>query len=157
MNRFFKKVEKTDGCWNWTASKRKGYGAFKYKGKIVGAHRFSYELHKGVIPEDMVVCHKCDNPKCVNPDHLFLGTQSDNMKDAYKKGRLKVPEGVKFKNNHIPKSRSVDIATVVKIKNMLNKGGIKPAKIAEKLSVSRFLVYDIRRGQAYKSIDTNSL
>lgn len=91
-DRFWKKVEKTDGCWLWTGSKqtsgqgKKPYGSFRFKGGWL-AHRFSWILHKGPIPKDMLVCHHCDNHSCVNPKHLFLGTQQDNMDDMKNKGR----------------------------------------------------------------------
>lgn len=91
--RFFTKVNKTASCWLWTARLYKdGYGVFEvttaYKEtKKVRAHRYSYELHKGPIPPGMLVCHTCDNPLCVNPDHLWLGTNKDNSDDKIRKGR----------------------------------------------------------------------
>lgn len=92
MDRFISKIEKTDTCWLWTGAKRhKGYGAFKFDSKVIDAHRFAYILFKGEIKDNLFVLHTCDNRACVNPEHLFLGTNSDNMKDCYKKGRLKLP------------------------------------------------------------------
>jgi hypothetical protein len=90
MERFFEKIEKTESCWIWTAGLRgkTGYGAFKINGKVIDSHRVSYTIHKGDIPVGMYVCHTCDNRKCVNPDHLFLGTAKDNHQDAVDKGKV---------------------------------------------------------------------
>lgn len=87
--RFYKKIRRApSGCWEWAgASSVMGYGYFGLGGRAVSAHRASWTLHCGDIPAGVCVCHKCDNKLCVNPDHLFLGTQSDNMKDMYRKGR----------------------------------------------------------------------
>ena len=88
MNRFEQKIDKSGDCWLWTASRNNGgYGLFKLAGKTTTAHRISYELHVGVIPDGMCVLHTCDVRMCVNPDHLFLGTQTDNMQDKANKGR----------------------------------------------------------------------
>lgn len=90
--RFWNRINKTEGCWIWTGAITKaGYGVLygaAYK-PIVYAHRASFELHHGPIEEGKWVCHKCDNPRCVNPDHLFSCTQSENVKDMDQKGRRK--------------------------------------------------------------------
>lgn len=92
--RFIDKIEKrSTGCWEWTASKTsQGYGYFTIRGiKAQSAHRLSFAANFGPIPEGACVLHRCDNPACVNPDHLFLGTRDDNNKDRAKKGRTVTP------------------------------------------------------------------
>ena len=94
LERFEDKFIKSIGCWEWRASKgNKGYGQFLINGQIRQAHRVSYQLYVGEIPEGLYVCHRCDNPGCVNPSHLFLGTQTDNMRDCENKGRGVHPSG----------------------------------------------------------------
>ena len=95
--RFLMRVKKTETCWVWIGGRDiDGYGSFR--GKVRGleykkAHRFSYALHEADVPRYKHVLHRCDNPWCVNPDHLFLGTNADNMADKMAKGRFRVPRG----------------------------------------------------------------
>jgi hypothetical protein len=89
--RFWAKVQKrgVDDCWVWTGNltEKNGYGRLRVSGQMVCAHRVSWELHNGLIPEGLLVLHKCDNPPCCNPAHLFLGTHKDNSMDAIAKSR----------------------------------------------------------------------
>lgn len=90
MRRFWDKVQKAglDECWLWTgALLHDNYGAFRFEGRMQGAHRVAYMLEIGPIAEGMFICHTCDNERCVNPTHLFQGTQSDNVLDSVAKGR----------------------------------------------------------------------
>lgn len=85
---FWAKVAKGDGCWEWQgATTNGGYGSFTENRRGVRAHRYSYRLHYGPFDERLLVCHSCDNPKCVRPDHLWLGTSAQNERDKILKGR----------------------------------------------------------------------
>jgi hypothetical protein len=85
--------EPNSGCWLWAGFERsnQGYGGIQIGGRAKFAHRVSWELHRGPIPDGLFVLHKCDVPSCVNPDHLFLGTKRDNAIDRHRKGRTKIP------------------------------------------------------------------
>ena len=90
--RFWANVVKTDSCWRWTAARTEdGYGRIFGNGRSLRAHRLSFEIHLGPIPDGMQVLHRCDNPQCCNPEHLFLGTTADNMADKFAKGRENLP------------------------------------------------------------------
>jgi hypothetical protein len=88
--RLWSRVNRTDRCWEWTgALMQTGYGAIRIGNRTRTTHRVAWELTYGAIPDGMFVCHRCDNRRCCNPSHLFLGTNQDNMRDASAKGRLK--------------------------------------------------------------------
>jgi hypothetical protein len=105
--RFWAKVQKSDGCWEWLACKtRTGYGHFAINGRYMSAHRTSWLMCNG-DPGDKHVLHTCDNPGCVNPAHLFLGTHADNMRDREQKGRANHPIGntsgvMKLRDEYVP-------------------------------------------------------
>lgn len=89
--RFWDKVDRRepDACWLWVGARRHRYGEVWRDNKHVYAHRVSYEIANGPIPAGLFICHRCDTPLCVNPAHLFAGTQTDNMRDAANKGRVR--------------------------------------------------------------------
>lgn len=92
LERFWRYVRKTEGCWEWTGGRFQsslGYGQFRVGKRKVRAHRFAWQITNGSIPNGMRICHKCDNPTCCNPTHLFMGTDADNIADRGRKGRTK--------------------------------------------------------------------
>lgn len=106
--RFWRYVDVSDGCWRWTGNgDLRGYGRIGAGGKSGGfilAHRLSYQMHKGQIPDGMVVMHECDNPSCVNPAHLRAGTASENIRDSFAKGRkVCVPPLHRGEDQHLAK------------------------------------------------------
>jgi hypothetical protein len=139
--RFWLKVKKNSGdrCWEWTAALRKeGYGNFWLKRRNVDAHRFSYELANGPVPKGAFICHHCDNPRCVRPDHLFQGTPKDNAQDMLKKDRKR--GAVKL-----------SVAMVKMIKRRLASGECHKA-IAAGMGVSENIVYFIKQGRTWTAI-----
>lgn len=145
--RFWSKVRKTadgGGCWEWAASKtRLGYGQFKVggrKGKMLKTHRVSYELYCGEIG-DLCVLHRCDNRACVRPDHLFLGTQLDNIADREAKGRggqrLRRGEGngrAKLNYDQVLSIRGKYAAGAASMKDIADEYGVSKAHISEIIS-----------------------
>ncbi len=102
---FWDRVSKSDDCWEWTGKLSHGYGVIQRgrEGQKILAHRYSWTIHNGAIPDLLLVCHHCDNPSCVRPDHLFVGTHADNLADARNKGRLSSPaKGWRRYRTHCP-------------------------------------------------------
>jgi hypothetical protein len=109
-------IDDATGCHVWTRAKMpKGYGRIHIKGKDHLTHRLSYELHVGPVPDEMFVCHKCDNPSCINPEHLFIGTIQDNHADMVQKGRN--PRGEKQWNARL----NEDYVRVIRLLKWTNK------------------------------------
>ena len=147
-NNFWKKVEKTIGCWIWKAGKDlEGYGRFRVKKHTGQAHRFSYELVHGKIPKGMLVCHSCDNPSCVNPEHLFLGTHKINGKDKAIKGRAARHLG---ETNPMSKLKREDVLV---IKSLYSKG-CKQESLALRFNVGQDHISRIVNGKCWNWLTT---
>jgi predicted XRE-type DNA-binding protein len=147
IERFHKKyVLKENGCWIWIGGSRKNTKGISYprhhvEGDIgYGAHRFSYEIHFGKIPEGMYVCHKCDTPMCVNPDHLFVGTHKDNMKDMVQKNRSFHGRGENKKGRAKLTNKQADQIRSMKLSQ---------SKLASMFGVSQTAISRIKRGVSY--------
>lgn len=138
--RFHANVQKGEGCWVWTAAtvnKAKLYGVFYAARRNWLAHRVAWLLANGEIPDGLYVCHHCDNPRCVRPDHLFLGTCSDNMRDASGKGRMfgqrPADDTIRGERHGIAK---LDEAAVRELR-ALHASGATVTSLARKFGVSR--------------------
>ena len=140
--RFLSKFRIGDGCWEWVGRKTlRGYGDVMRDYKYKKAHRCSYELFIGAIPIGKNVCHKCDNPSCVNPSHLFLGTQADNLADMRSKGR-----GTKLCGEQLSK-----VLTDEKVVQII-KSPLSRRKIAKEFGVSGSCIQTIRNGRSWKHV-----
>ena len=96
------RIKKVNGCWEWQGKiTNVGYGEITHERKYVLAHRCSYKTFKGEIPKGMHICHSCDNKKCINPEHLWIGTQQENILDAMSKGRLPLDKNFKQRKKHV--------------------------------------------------------
>jgi hypothetical protein len=148
--RFWEKVDigNVNDCWEWIASKRTGYGQFgiyKRRKSPFPAHRVSYELHFGLIPEGTLVCHSCDNPACVNPNHLFLGKDLDNARDRDQKGRSN-HAGEHNGNAKLTRKQVFEIIE-------LRKKGLLHREIAQQFGVATNTVTQIVNGQRWRDMD----
>jgi hypothetical protein len=147
-DQFWEKVEKRgpDDCWPWQGTIVRGYGVTRYQGRIVRAHRLAYELTKGPIPAGMHVCHSCDRPGCVNPNHLWLGTASENAQDRENKGRgfkaLGSANNQTFLTDH-------EVRT---IRRMYASGKYSKGKLARIFTVSRKTVQNVLAGKIWKHV-----
>lgn len=142
--RFWANVKKTPTCWLWTGTRTSAkisYGLMKGGGKRTVTHRISYELHKGPIPPGLNVCHHCDNGLCVNPDHLFAGTQKENMEDCSRKGRA---------SRHRTKLTDEQVAEIRRRykKSDLKDGG---GAISREMGVSNYAIILIAKGERRKN------
>lgn len=148
--RFLRHIDRTDTCWVWTGNtSRNGYGSIQEGGrnsKTVSAHRYSYEIHKGRIPNGMVVMHACDNPSCVNPEHLSVGTPQENTQDMIRKGRKRTVAPLGINNG---KSKLND-DLVRYIRNNREKSH---ASLARELGLSQNCIRGVRSGRTWGHVN----
>lgn len=153
---FWKRVDKgsPDECWNWKGNLfTNGYGqlGFVHRGSRL-AHRYSYLIHNGTVCNDNQVLHKCDNKKCVNPNHLFLGSQSDNIQDMINKGR----DNIYFKNGGSVGEKNtkskLNETDVEEIKRKYNTGLYTQLKLSEIFGISRSAISHITRNYTWRHI-----
>jgi hypothetical protein len=150
---FWSQVDKSGECWEWQGARSQGYGRIHVKNAPRSAHRYSWELHYGPIPAGLFVCHHCDNPPCVRPDHLFLGTVYDNNRDAAEKGRLGSRDraflsrigGTKQFGLHNGNAK-IPYAVVVEIRNSTERTGLLAARYGISLSQIKRIRNGTRRG-----------
>ncbi len=147
--RFWEKVNKTDGCWEWTSTiGTNGYGKFWFNGKVHEAHRFIYEQLHGDIPDNICVCHSCDNPICVNPIHLWPGTVAQNVDDKVRKGRQNCgirPSGVDY-----PIKLNRD--RVFQIRALYATSGYSQATLGRMFNVRPATIGEIVRREIWKHV-----
>lgn len=155
MERFWVKVSRREsGCWEWTASRfPKGYGRFRINGRTLQAHRIAYEMTYGPIPEgDWCVCHRCDNPPCVNPAHLFLGTKSDNALDMIRKGRHWVVNDPARRatggDAHCARLTAEEVMTIMRLRSL----GLSQRAIAARVGCSQSHVGRILNGHHWPEL-----
>jgi hypothetical protein len=141
-------IDEQSGCWNWQSTTRNGYGRLIVGSrtdktrKSVSAHRYSFEIFVGPIAEGLEVCHRCDNPSCVNPQHLFLGTRQDNIDDRESKGRNKIQRG---ENNGNAKLTDVDVVAAKRLRTK----GMTYKCIAERFGVTKMTAMRAIKGQQW--------
>lgn len=146
---FERYVIKRDGCWDWKGTKAKGYGQIMVFKKSMRAHRVSWILHNGPIPDGMLVCHRCDRPECTRPSCLFLGTHQMNVQDAYNKGRKHIFRGEEQKRSKLTDELVLEIKKLFKQPHNL-------CEIARQYKVSDSVIRSIKFGKTWKHIKEES-
>lgn len=143
MQRLMSKVEQTPaGCFEWRGDTLNGYGQMRYLGKRQRTHRLSWIAHHGGIPPGLCVLHRCDNPLCINPEHLFLGTRLDNNADKTLKGRQArgVGHGKAGEDSHFSKLTALDVQA---IRNTYARGELTQSQLAQQYGISQSQISNI--------------
>jgi hypothetical protein len=153
--RFWDKVhhEPNTGCWLWSgAADHLGYGSIRINKRTFRAYRVAWELTNGAIPSGLEVCHRCDHPPCVNPEHLFLGTHADNMADMRRKGRMRMPNTRGESNSN---AKLTDALALEIFRRCLDVGGCGQREIARQLGVHHMVVNHIWKRRSWRHVTTS--
>jgi len=152
QERFWAKVAKSDGCWEWTGSRaRRGYGKVRIGGVLHSSHRLSYEWSVGPIPDGMHVLHHCDNPPCVRPDHLWIGTRTDNQGDMVAKGRQFSPFRGQTQIGELNRAAKITEDDVRAIRKLV-ADGVKQSVVAKLYGLSRPHIHYIVRRKSWAHV-----
>lgn len=148
--RFWRKVDKSGKCWLWIGKTkhRQGYGFIYRANRNMLTHRWAWLIERGAIPDGMMVLHKCDNPSCVNPEHLFLGTQTDNMRDMANKGRGVYPD-TSGENNGGSK---LTVETVKEIRKLYQPRKMSCTMLGKKFNISRATIHLVVQRKIWKHV-----
>ena len=160
---FWSKVDSSQGeseCWLWMGSMGSGgYGQVRVSKRLLRTHRVAWELTNGSIPDGKVVCHRCDNPRCCNPHHLFLGSQQENVADMISKGRnastieiIKNSTHARAKGEQNSQAKLTE-DEVIRIRRRWTQGGITKKELASQFGVSDVLIFKIVRRQIWKHLE----
>lgn len=148
INVFWSRAEKSggiDACWNWIAYRDvDGYGRMRWDNRCAKANRIAYQLTFGDFPNELKVLHSCDNPACINPKHLFLGTQVENIQDMVRKGRRASTAGENGTNNKLT------WAQVQEIRSRYAAGGVLQRELGAEFGVTQVQISAIVRGKQWK-------
>ncbi len=154
---FWSKVDRSGDCWEWTGCcfAGKEYGVFRCRGKNLRAHRYAYEITYGPIPAGLFVCHRCDNPRCVRPDHLFLGTAAHNSADMVAKrrqarGKRTRPETrARGERHHKAKITAADVRDI----RRLYAEGVSQRTLADRYALAHSNVFAIVTRRSWRHVD----
>jgi hypothetical protein len=152
QHRFWKYVERSNGCWLWTGCLNdSGYGIFRFEGRNYRATHISLWIYNRPVPQGLCALHKCDNPACVNPDHLYIGDKGQNIQDSYNRGRrprIDVGDQNRGSRNGMSKLTETD---VIKIKQRIQAGETNK-DIAAEFGVNSSTISEIKSGRTWKEV-----
>jgi len=146
-DKIFNNIKKNEnGCWEWTGGlSARGYASMHYEGKRTPLHRLSYILFRGPIPNDKLACHTCDNKKCINPDHIYIGTHKTNFRDAKERNRLRTRRGSAHPSSKLNEDK-------VRFIRFHYQNGFDIREMSSFFGVTKSILYQTAKGQRWKHV-----